>query len=496
MKANGQSMLRHFSLALVFFLLVPAPTLTGRVLLAMAGLILYYILEQLEQRLSLIAGRNFSFLLSCFCFLAIFGLLFVIFFPGGMITDSHYLFSMAYVDKFQSYRSRFLALIYQFFFLIQKSTVPILVAQLLMYAAAIALLIRHLLGNRRLATASLVFCMAFMPMFSGLVGVLCENAWISVCYLFGVLLVYTAVLSNPVRRSVLAMGWLFITLAFFTRSYDVLYGLPLFFVLFYILLRPTSPRHAVIHAFVLTCLMLVGQVGTIKVIDRVKATNDPGQHEKFMNYYRALPVPFDAEIKLPRETRAAIEEHLKSKDKGWQAVNDLAKYSILTEGKKISREEVVSEIFGYIRIKPYIFLKAYWTRFVHLLVIPSTSNWVTSTMYHPEHKLNKLSYQETSTILERKYIHYTNFHRKYAFIYQPIAIFFLSMTALLLAIVHWNRSSNMSLLLIGWAGSGCIQVLVILLLAYHGDYRLYHWSVLSSILTIILLHARQGRSET
>jgi hypothetical protein len=496
MKAYWLSLSAHLSVALIFFLLVPAPTVTGRVLISLGTFILYNILVQLERRRLWQVDGKYSLFLSCCSFLAIFTIFMVIFYPGGMITDSHYLFSMAYADKFQSYRSRFLALVYQFLFLFQKSTVPILVAQLFMYAAAIALLIRQLLKKSLLAPAILIFCLALLPMFSGLAGVLCENTWVALCYLFGMALLATAVQDNPVRRFLLAPGWLFLGLGFFARSYDILYGLPLFFVFFCIVFRLTSSRHLFLPAFVLTCLMLVLQVGSARLIDSLKATVDPGQHEKFMNYYRALPVPFDHDIRLPAPTRAAIEEHLKSKGEGWRALNDLAKYSILVEGKEISREEVVPELFAYIRSKPYIFLQAYWARFVHLLVIPYTSNWVTSTKFHPEHQLNKLDYQETETILEKWYVHYANnYHKKYAYIYQPVAIFFLSVTALLLAIIHFNRSSLLSLLLVGWAGSAFVQVLFNLMLAYHGAYRLYYWSVLSSILIITLIHARQGRAS-
>jgi hypothetical protein len=496
MKANVQNLQANFSIALVFFLLVPATTLAGKILTAMAGLILYNIFLLFEQRKSLVISGKLIFLFSCFCGLAIFSILFVVFYPGGMITDSHFLFSMAYTDKFHSsYRSRFLALIYQLFLMIHKSTLPILVAQLFLYASGIWLLIRHLLKDGLLVTSLLILCMAFMPMFSGLIGVLCENTWIATCYLFGMILLYTSVRGNQVRNSLLALVWLFLSLAFFTRPYDVLYGLPLFYVLFIILIKQISRRNAKLPAIVLMCLMLFGQVGVLKFIDMVKE-GKTGQNEKFINYYRALPVPFDTGIKLPKETREAIEKHLKSKSAGWKAMNDLGDHSILVEGKKITREEVVPEIVEYIRKKPYTFLKSYLLQAAYLLVIPYKSNWVTSTNFLSDYKLNKLSYKETTTILEKRYVQLTDFHRQYAYIYQPVAILLLSLTALLLAISNFSRFSIVSLLLVGWAGSGCIQVLFNLLLAYHGAYRMYHWSVLSSILSIVLIHARQGRKLT
>lgn len=483
----------HFSIALVFFLLVPAPTFAGKILTAMAAFVLYKFCLLFEQRMSLAISSKFTLLLSCFCGLAIFSFLFVVFYPGGMIFDSHYLFSMAYTDEFDSsYRSRFLALIYQLLFIIHKSTLPILAAQLILYAGGIGLLVHHLLGKKLLATALLIFCMAFMPMFSGLVGVLCENAWIATCYLFGIIFLYTSVQGNRVRNSRLALVCLFFTLALFTRQYDVLYGLPLFYVLFFILTKQIGRGHAIFTAFVLTCLMLFGQAGALKFIGMVKG-GKPGQNEMFINYYRALPVPFDDHIKLPEKTRATIEKHLKSKSAGWQALNDLGNHSILVEGKEITSEEVVPEIVEYIRKKPYIFLKSYLSQVIHLFVIPYKNNMVTSTKFHADHELNKLNYQETTTFLETQYVQFANFHGQYAFIYQPVAILLLSLTALLLAILHFNRSSIVSLALVGWAGSGFVQDLVHLLLAYNGAYRYYYWSVLSSILCIVLIHARQEK---
>lgn len=486
----------NISMALVFFLLVPVSTFAGKILAAMAVFILYKFFLLFEQRMSLAISSKFTLLLSCFCGLAIFSFFFVVFYPGGMIYDSHYLFSMAYTNEFDSSRrSRFLALIYQLFFLIHKSTLPILVAQLMLYAGGIGLLVRHLLAKKLLATALLVFCMAFMPMFSGLVGVLCENAWIATCYLFGMILLYTSVQGNRVRNSLLAWVCLFFSLALFTRPYDVLYGLPLFYVLFFILIKQIGRGHAKFPALVLTCLMLFVQVGALKFIDMVKG-GKPGQNEMFLNHYRVLPVPYDEHIKLPEKIRAAIEKHLKSKSAGWQAMGDLGNHSILVEGKEITSEEVVPEIIGYIRNKPNIFLKSYLSQLIHLLVIPYKRNWVTSTKFHPDHKYNTLNYQETSTFLEAKYVQFTNFHGQYAFIYQPVAILLLSLTALLLAILHFTRSSIVSLALVGWAGSGFIQDLVHLLLAYNGTYRYYYWSVLSSILCIVLIHARTGRKVT
>jgi len=490
MKIDWQNRVRDISLWLVFFLIMPIPTLIGKILISFVIALLYMSLVEWNNSHLMKLNRLFIFF---FFFFSLASLLIVIFFPGGMISDSHFLFSMAYDDSFHAYRSRFLALIYQFSFLFHKSTLLILFTQVIIYGVAISLLCISLLKHGLAVPAIFVFLISFLPMFSGLVGVLCENTWISICYLAGVVFLYNSILSGSISNSYFVITIIFLLLGFFTRSYDIIYGYPLFISLFIILFKKHNFRNILIPSAIAIFLLLISHVGVTRLIDWGKGTIDYGQNAKFMNYYRALPVPYDEDIKLPEDVRKSITNHLRHKSRGWEAINDLADYSILVEGEKISKEEVVPEILEYMRLKPYLFFQGYLDRALNLLVIPHGNNWVTWTKFNPDHRLNRLDYEETNSYIEEIYIKYTDMHRKYAYIYQPIFILILSTVALFFSIIFFNKSKLTSIFFVGWASSGFLQAIFNILLAYHGAYRLYHWSVISSILVIVLIHATHGR---